>query len=309
MNKKKLGSSLILLLTAAIWGFAFVAQKTGMDHVGPFTFNAFRFTIGAFCVLAFSILMDKRKQLTGAAVEHPYFIDKKPDKTLFTAGILCGLCLFTGSSLQQAALQFTTVSKCSFITALYMVMVPILSVLLRKKISVNSWIGVLLSAVGFYFLCLLPGELSMNRGDFLTLLGSLFWAVQIMVIDHFVNRTDGVKMAALQFIVTAVLSIIFALVLESISLSSIAAAAVPILYGGFLSVGVAFTLQIVGQKNTPPTLASLILSLESVFAVVGGAWILHESLTDREALGCVLIFAGVLIAQIPVQNFFRKMQK
>ncbi|MDO4481235.1 MAG: DMT family transporter [Bacillota bacterium] len=309
MSKKNFASSLILLLTAAIWGFAFVAQKTGMDHVGPFTFNAFRFSIGACCVLAFSIIMDKRKLLSGTPAEHPYFVNKKPDKQLFTAGILCGLCLFTGSSLQQVALQFTTVSKCSFITAMYMVMVPIISVLLRKKISANSWIGVILSATGFYFLCLLPGELSMNLGDLLTLLGSLFWAVQIMVIDHYVSKTDGVKMAALQFIITAILSIIFSLVLESFTLSDILSAAVPILYGGFLSVGVAFTLQIVGQKNTPPTLASLILSLESVFAVVGGAWILGESLTSRETLGCILIFAGVLAAQIPVQTFLRKRQK
>lgn len=306
MNGKRLSSSLILLLTAAIWGFAFVAQKTGMEFIGPFTFNACRFTIGALCVLGFSLLMDKRKKSSESCAEHPYFIEKKPNKTLFTAGILCGASLFIGSSLQQVALQFTTVSKCSFVTALYMVIVPLLSVLLKKKIPVNAWIGVFLSAIGFYFLCLLPGELSMNWGDFLTLLGSLFWAVQILVIDHFVNKTDGIKIAAIQFIITAVFSIIFALVLETFTLADIAASAIPILYGGFLSVGVAFTLQIVGQKHTPPTLASLILSLESVFAVVGGAIILNESLTGRESLGCLLIFIGVLLAQIPIQNFIKR---
>lgn len=306
MNKKRISSSLILLLTAAIWGFAFVAQKTGMEFIGPFTFNASRFTIGALCVLIFSIIMDNRKKNSDGIVEHPYFVNKKPNKVLFTAGILCGLSLFIGSSLQQVALQFTTVSKCSFVTALYMVIVPLLSVLLRKKIPVNAWIGVFLSAIGFYFLCLLPGELSMNWGDFLTLLGSLFWAIQILVIDYFVNKTDGIKIAAIQFMITALLSIIFALATETFTFSDLAASAVPILYGGFLSVGVAFTLQIVGQKHTPPTLASLILSLESVFAVVGGAVILSESLTSRESLGCLLIFIGVLLAQIPIQNFLKR---
>lgn len=306
MNNKRIGSSLILVLTAAIWGFAFVAQKTSMQYIGPFTFNAFRFSIGALCILTLSLILDKRKIAKGETVDAPYLIEKKPNKTLFMAGTLCGLCLFTGSSLQQVALQFTTVSKCSFITALYIVMVPILSLFLKKRISANCWIGVLLSAVGFYFLCLLPGELSMNFGDLLTLLGSLFWAAQIMAIDHYVNKTDGIKIAALQFTITAILSIIFALTFETIELSSIGAAAISILYGGFLSVGAAFTLQIIGQKHTPPTLASLILSLESVFAIAGGAWLLHETLTTREALGCVLIFIGVLLAQVPIKLFCKK---
>ena len=300
MYKKTIGSSLILLITAIIWGFAFVAQKTSMDHIGPFTFNGARFTLGALCVLIYSLIADKKSSSAGKPVEHTYFIAGKPNKTLFVAGLLCGLAMFAGSSFQQVALQFTTAGKCAFVTALYMIIVPILSIFLKKKVGFNTWLGVVLAAFGFYFLCLKPGELQLNGGDLLTLIGSIFWAVQILVIDYFVNKTDGIKMAAIQFIITAVLSAAAALIFEEISVATLIQAAVPILYGGFLSVGIAFTLQIVGQKNTPPTIASLILSLESVFAVIGGAWLLNEALSERELLGCLMIFGGVVLAQIPL---------
>lgn len=305
MNYKRYGSSLLLLLTAMIWGSTFVAQKTGLSYIGPFTFNACRFTIGALCVLIFSLIMDRNKAAKGDSVEHPYFIEKKPNRTLFIAGVLCGVSLFLASSLQQVGLQFTDAGKCAFVTALYMVLVPLLGIFMKKKAGINAWIGVVVATAGFYFLCLLPGKISINFGDFLTLIGSLFWAFQIIFIDIYVNRTDGIKIAALQFIVTAILSIAAALFTEDIVISAIPDATIPILYSGFLSVGLAFTLQIIGQKNTPPTVASLILSLESVFAVIGSAIMLHESLSGRESLGCILIFAGVIFAQIPIQNLLK----
>lgn len=302
MSFKKYGSSLLLLLTAMIWGSTFVAQKYGLNYIGPFTFNACRFTIGALCVLIFSLVLDRAKVAKGLPTEHPYLMEKKPNKTLFIAGILCGVSLFLASSLQQVGLQYTDAGKCAFVTALYMAIVPILGLFIKRKAGINAWAGVVIATAGFYFLCILPGKISLNLGDLLALAGSLFWALQILFIDHYVNKTDGIKIAALQFIVTAILSIIAAVATEDIVISAIPSAGIPILYSGFLAVGLAFTLQIIGQKNTPPVLASLILSLESVFAVIGSSIMLHEAMTGRESLGCALIFAGVILAQIPVQN-------
>lgn len=306
MDIRKIASPLLLLITAIIWGFGFVAQKSGMEALGPHGFNMARFFLGAGCVLVFSLILDGRKRLTGGTPEVPWFRDGRPDKTLLKAGVFSGIFLFLGSDLQQIGLQYTTAGRSAFITALYIVVVPLLALFLKKKITANIWAGILLAAVGFYFLCLKPGELGVGKGDLICLLGSLFWAIQILVIDHYSPKTDGIKMAVIEFLLTALLSGVFTFLLETFSLELLKMAAVPLLYSGIMSVGLGFTFQILGQKNTPPAIATLLMSLESVFAVVGGAMLLDESLTPREFLGCLLIFFGVLVAQFPLQILFRR---
>ena len=306
MDIRRIASPLLLLITAMIWGFGFVAQKAGMDYLGPYGFTMVRFFLGACCVLVFSLILDNRKRGSGKTPEVLWLRNGKPDRTLMKAGVFSGIFLFLGAALQQVALQYTTAGRNAFITALYIVVVPVLALLLKKKIESNVWIGIVLAAAGFYFLCLKPGELGVGKGELICLLGSFFWAAQILVIDHFSPRTDAIKMAALEFLVTAVLSGVFTFLLETFTWELVRLAALPILYSGALSVGLGFTFQIIGQKNTPPAIATLLMSLESVFAVVGGAMLLGESLTPREFLGCMLIFFGVLVAQFPLQILFRR---
>ena len=305
MNKTKAISALLLLIAAAAWGFAFVAQKVGSDYIGPFGYNAARYTLGAAAVFTVSKIIDRKKQASGTALDCTWLVDGKPNRLLVVSGCLCGLCLFAGTSLQQAGIAFTSVGHSSFGTALYMVIVPLLSIFLHKKVSLNAWVGVVLAVLGFYFLCIQPGDFSINFGDILTLAGTLFWALQILVIDHYVDKVDGVKLAVSQFVFTALISTISTALFETFSPAMIVQAIIPILYGGLMSVALGFTLQIVAQKNLEANLASLLMSMESVFAVVGGVLILGDVLSSREKLGCVLIMAGVLLAQFT----FKKLTK
>jgi drug/metabolite transporter (DMT)-like permease len=306
MDIRKIGSPLLLLVTAIIWGFGFVAQKDGLNYMGPHGFNMARFFLGAACVLAFSLILDKQKRRRGEFPQTTWLKNGRPDRTLVKAGVFSGTFLFLGVAFQQVALQYTTAGRNAFITALYIVVVPVLAVFLKKKITPNVWAGIFFAALGFYFLCLKPGELAVGKGEILCLIGSLCWAIQILLIDHYSPQTDNIKMAAVEFLLTALLSAVFTFLLETFSWELIRMAAVPLLYSGILSVGLGFTFQIIGQKNTPPAIATLIMSLESVFAVIGGAWLLHETLTGRELLGCALIFLGVLLAQFPLQILFRR---
>ena len=293
----KLKNGGMLLLTAFIWGTAFVAQSVGMDHLGPFSFNGIRCLIGAVALLPciwFLNRMNKDPETDGSEKE-------KSGKDLITGGVACGVLLFTASSLQQAGIQYTTAGKAGFITAFYIVIVPVLGIFLHKKIQWKVWMAVLLALVGLYFLCITE-SFSVGKGDALVFLCALVFSVHILVIDHFSPKVDGVKMSCIQFFVAAIVSGVGMFVLETPRFVSVVAAWMPLLYAGVLSCGVAYTLQILGQKNVNPAVASLILSMESCFSVLAGWIILGERLSFRESSGCILMFLAIILAQLPDKN-------
>ncbi len=290
---KKLQGNLMLLLTALIWGSSFVAQRAGMEYIGPFTFNGIRSLIGGLVLIPVIFLFSKEKNAELTEAEK-----KAGKKTLLLGGILCGIVLFAASSLQQIGMVYTTAGKAGFITALYIVLVPILGVFIRKKVKPIVWLCVILAVAGLYLLCMTDG-LSLGRGDLLVLLCAFAFSIHILVIDYFAPRTDGVALSCIQFFVCGILSLFPMFLAETPVWSAILDCWIPILYAGVLSCGVAYTLQILAQKHTDPTVASLLLSLESVFAAIAGAIILHEQLAPRELAGCVLMFAAIIIAQLP----------
>ncbi|XCP83541.1 DMT family transporter [Roseburia hominis] len=296
----KLKNGLMLALTALIWGMAFVAQSVGMDYIGPFTFNAVRSAIGGVVLIPCIWLLDRistdgeRKK----TADHKEKTSAKDRKMLLAGGVSCGLALCVASNLQQIGIQYTSVGKAGFITALYIVLVPIFGIVLKKRVGMKIWISVAVAVAGLYLLCITE-EFRIGRGDTFVLLGALVFAVHIMVIDYFSPKVDGVKMSCIQFFVTGALSAIPMLLFERPSMGAICAAAAPILYAGVLSCGVAYTLQIVGQKGADPTVASLILSLESVFSVLAGWVILGQVLSMKELAGCILMFGAIILAQLP----------
>ena len=287
----------LLVLTALIWGCAFVAQSVGMDYVGPFTFNMARFLIGAIVLLPVIWFMDRQK----AAEKSDAPKDTGADgdrKTLIIGGICCGTALAVASSLQQWGILFTTVGKAGFITAMYIVIVPLLGVFIGKKVRPLIIACVAIAVVGFYFLCMTE-SLRLGLGDFLVLLCAIAFSIHILVIDHFSPKVDGVKMSAIQFLTAAILSAVPTLMWERPVFMEIFQAWQPVLYAGVMSCGVAYTLQIVAQKNADPTVASLLLSLESVFSALAGWVLLGQGLSLKELFGCVLIFCAIILAQLP----------
>lgn len=287
MKAKQLKSAFLLLLTATIWGVAFVAQSVGMDYVGPFTFNAVRCVIGGAVLLPCIAVLDR---LRGPDA-------KKGDRrTLCISGVLCGVVLWAASNLQQIGIQYTTVGKAGFITACYVVLVPVLGIFLKKRCRFIVWIGVAMTLAGLWLLCI-NGKFNINAGDIYVLACALVFSIHILVIDHYSPLVDGVRMSCIQFFVCGVLSGICMLIFEEPKMGDILAAWEPILYAGVLSCGVAYTLQIVGQKGINPTVASLILCLESVVSVLAGWLILDQALSARELAGCALVFAAVVMVQ------------
>ena len=301
MKKTQIRNSLLLLLTATIWGTAFVAQSVGMEYVEAFTFTFARSIVGGIVLIPciwFLRWLKGREKKTSCDVT----CAKRPHitKIEWIGGICCGLALCAASNFQQIGIAYTTVGKAGFITALYVVIVPIMGLFFKKRVSFIVWICVVLSVIGLYLLCMTEGSLTLAYGDLLVLICAVLFSVHIMVIDHFSPQGDGVVMSCIQFFVCGIVSGIIMLFVETPSLENIMAAAMPILYAGVLSSGVAYTLQIVGQKDMNPTVASLILCLESVVSALAGWLILHEALTTRELLGCVLMFAAIVLAQVPM---------
>lgn len=294
-----LKNSLLLLLTATIWGVAFVAQSVSMDYIGGFTFNAIRNIIGAITLVPVILIFSKQNP---AADQNP--ADRqKARKTLITGGICCGILLCLSSNFQQFGIKYTTVGKAGFITACYIIIVPIIGIFLKKKCSPFIWIAVLLSLGGLYLLCIIPGEgFSIGKGDTLVLICAVVFSFHILTVDHFSPLVDGVKMSCIQFLVCGILSGIPALIFENPNITNILQAWMPILYAGILSCGVAYTLQIVGQKGMNPTVASLIMSLESCISVIAGWLILGQNLSSREIFGCVLMFGAIMLAQLPQKS-------
>ena len=287
MKKKQLGNSLLLLLTATIWGSAFVAQSVGMEHVGPFTFTLSRSIIGGIVLLPCILFLGKWKK--GFATKEEWI-----------GGICCGLALCVASNFQQVGMQYTTVGKAGFITALYVVLVPIFGIFLKKRVSLLIWGCVAVSVAGLYLLCIPEGAFVLAFGDLLVLICAVLFSVHILVIDHFSPKGDGVVISCIQFFTCGILSGIPMLFFETPSIGNMLDAKWAILYAGVLSSGVAYTLQVVAQKNVNPTVASLILCLESVVAVLAGWVMLGEEMSSREIWGCVLMFAAIVVAQLPV---------
>lgn len=288
------GKNLFLLfLTAFIWGTAFVAQAVGMDHIGPFTFNMARSFVGGVALIPVCLIFSRLKSPEQRQAE------RKNRRTLLLGGLCCGAALGVASTLQQVGIQYTTVGKAGFITALYIVIVPILGLFLRKKVGGKLWVSVVIAVFGLYLLCM-SGSLTLQKGDLLVLLCAVGFSVHIMVIDYFSPKVDGVQMSCIQFFVAGILSAVGMLAAEGVpSPHALAVSWIPILYTGALSSGVGYTLQIIGQKGVNPTIASLVLSLESVISVLAGWVILKQSLSPREALGCVLMFCAIILAQLP----------
>lgn len=294
--KQQIKSSLILLLTATIWGVAFVAQSVGMEYIGPFTFNAIRCVLGGLVLIPVILVLKKKKE-TGAENQK-----KEDKKTLWMGGIACGVILCIASNLQQFGIMEASVGKSGFFTALYIVMIPVIGIFIGKRPGIKLWFCVALAVVGMYLLCMKDGSFTIERADIMLLLCALAFSFHILVVDYFSPKVDGVKMSCIQFFVCGVLSAVGMLFTETPDISNIQAAWLPLLYAGLLSCGVGYTLQIVGQKGINPVIASLIMSLESVISALAGWVILGQVLSPKEILGCVLMFVAIIITQIPIGN-------
>lgn len=293
--KQQLKGEALLFLAALIWGVSFVFQKTGMDYVGPMTFGLMRFGIGSLATLPFIFIYDSYCKSKGIDVM------RFTDRTMLKAGLLTGLANFGLSSLQQIGLVYTTAGKSGFISAMYVALVPILMLFLRRKIRRLTWFCIAFALVGLYLLCMTgsAGEfLHLQLGDGLVLGSSVFSAAEIILIDHYADKVNPMKLSFMQFVIAAVLSGVCAFAFETVEISAIIDCRIPILYTGLLEIGAAYTLQIFGQKTAPPVISTIIMSLESVFAVLSGAIFLHEVMSGREITGCVIMFIALLLIQI-----------
>lgn len=316
MKPQQIRNSFLLLLAACVWGVAFVAQSVAMDYIGPFTFSCVRFLLGGAVLLPvigiFSLFQKKQVPACGASAsegdDNTFSASKisfwQRNKTLIIGGICCGIALCVANNFQQVGIVTTSAGKAGFITAFYIVFVPILSLFFGKKSRLLIWISVALALGGLYLLCVTE-SFSINRGDIYILICAIVFSAHILIVDHFSPLVDGVKMSCIQFFVAGLLSAIPMFLFEDPSFAQLKAASVSILYAGIMSCGVAYTLQIVGQKNMNPTIASLILSLESVVSVLAGWIILHQALSTREIIGCILMFAAIILAQLPEKDHQR----
>ena len=296
-KKKSMGSSGMLMLTALIWGTAFVAQSEGMNYVGGFTFNGCRFLLGGAVLIPCIFLLRK---LNGQQWVKLTEEERKNQKKYgIIGGICCGILLCLASSLQQFGIVHTTVGKAGFITACYIVIVPLLGIFLHRKAGLNIWISVGIAAVGMYLLCITE-DFVIGRGDFLMFLCAVGFSLHVLVIDYFSPKADGVVSSCIQFFTAGAISCIMMVLFENLDWSAVLSAWLPILYAGVMSCGVAYTLQVVAQKDVEPARASLIMSLESVFSVLAGWAILGQSLSLRELFGCMLVFGAIMLAQMPV---------
>ena len=305
MKTHKIRNTIFLFLTAMIWGAAFVAQSVSMDFIGPFTFICLRSIIGGLFLIPVIMVLDgiRVKNQKKSANNPQKLLEERQklswkNKKLLESGIVCGIFLFLANCFQQTGIQYTTVGKAGFITTFYIIIVPIIGLFFKKYCGILTWIGVVIALVGLYFLCITE-KLTIQKGDALILCCSFLYAGQILAIDHYNPFVDGVKMSCIQFLTGGVLGAVFMFLFESPDMGMILKAAGPILYTGIMSTGVGYTLQIVGQKGLNPTIAALIMSLESVFSALSGYLFLHQILTTRELIGCVLMFIAIVLAQLP----------
>ena len=294
MSKYK--GQICLLLAAIIWGSAFIFQKMGMDHIGPFTFGIFRFTLGSLALLPVIWIyggINKRKPL-----EKRNYITPWADKELLLGGFLCGVASLLAGSLQQIGIVYTTAGKAGFITSMDIVIVPVILLFMRRKVEKWTWLGIAAAFIGLWMLCMTE-QFTIAKGDAFVIGCAIVYSIQILLIDHYAERVDVLKLSFIQFFLSGIFSIPFAVLTETIEMQAIIDCAGPIAYTAFLEVSIAFTLQIVGQKYTSPAPATIIISLESVFAALCGALFLHETMSGRELTGCIIMFVAFIIAQIP----------
>ncbi len=291
---------LLLLLAALIWGVAFVAQSVGMDYMGPFTFNGARFLMGSAVLVPVILFRRKKADPAGGGQARTDRSEAKENagKAALMGGVCCGLALCPAALFQQFGILYTTVGKAGFITTLYIILVPLAGIFMKKTPSSRIWTGAALAAFGFYLLCIKEG-FSLSRGDALVFIGSVLFTVHILVIDHFSPKADGVELSCIQFLTAGVISSVLAFVFEKPELSALAEGIIPLAYAGILSSGVAYTLQVIGQRDTDPAVASLLLSMESVFSVLAGWMLLGQALSARELMGCALVFGAVILVQLP----------
>ncbi len=289
----------MLMLAALVWGIAFVAQSEGMNYVGNFTFNACRFLLGGIVLIPCIYFLHGRKDSSWQTLSDEE--QKKQVRMGIIGGICCGCVLAAASSLQQYGIAQTSVGKAGFITTLYIIIVPFMGLFLKKKIGLNVWISALIAAAGMYFLCITE-SFSIAAGDRFIMIAAVGFSVHILVIDHFSPKADGVVISCVQFFTASILTGAAMFLFEHPQLSDIFQAAVPILYAGIMSCGVGYTLQVVAQNGVDPTVASLLLSLESVFSVLAGWVILGQVLSGRELFGCALVFVAVILVQIPMKQ-------
>ena len=302
MQKRTLKGNLILLLTAVIWGISFVSQRVGMEYIKPNTFNGLRTMLGALVLVPFILVREK----TGKSKTTD---GKQANRRLLIGGLICGVLLCLASTLQTWGMVYTTSGKSGFITAMYMIFVPIIGLFMGKRLRLFTILGIVCGVVGMYLLTLSGTELVLNKGDLITLACAVIFAFHIMVIDRLSSEVDGVKLAFLQFFVCGTINIILMLLFENPDWNLVRSCTVPILYSGILSCGVAYTLQIIGQQYAEPTPASIIMSLESVFAALAGWVLLNEALQPEEIIGCVLMFAAIIIVQLPEKQDSRILEK
>ena len=293
--KIKIKSTVLLFLTAIIWGFAFVAQRVGADYVGTFTFNGIRFLLGSFSLIPVILIFEREE-----------YNKKKMLKTL-AVSLAAGTILFIAASLQQYGVVLTgSAGKAGFLTGLYTVLVPVIRFIMGKKTDILTFVGAFFAVGGLFLLCMTGDKLTFGKGDIVLIIGAVFWALHILIIDKFVNEISPLKFSMLQFFVCGLISMVIAVFTENIEITAVKSALVPILYGGLMSVGVAYTCQILGQKDADPTFASIVFSTESVFSAIGGAIILHEIMSGRGYLGCVLIFIGIVLSQLNLKEIRKK---
>ena len=300
-SKVQIKSSLMLLITSFIWGFAFISQRIGLETMGIHTFTATRFILAALVLGIFLFIMDSKNSKKPSLLGNGTIHDKK---NLLISGIACGVILTIANFFQMAGLQYTTVGKAGFITVLYIIIVPILGLFFKKKVSLTVWISVLIALAGSYLLFIQKG-FSVNKGDLFILVSAFLFASHIMVIDHFTKITDSIRMAFIQFLVCGLISFVAMFIFENPEWNIILDAWLPITYAGILSSGVAYTFQFVAQKNLSAPVASIIMSMESVFAALAGWIILEEGLSYKEIAGCLLIFFGIILIQVPYKQMIR----
>lgn len=293
MNKRSLRSSFLLFLAAFIWGVAFVAQSVGMDYMGPFTFNGARFLMGSLVLLP--LVLYRRKSTKREKKQFGSV------KVTLTGGICCGLALCSAALFQQFGILYTTVGKAGFITTLYIIIVPIMGIFLKKKIPGKVWLAAVVAMAGMYLLCM-SESLKLGKGDRYVFICAILFSVHILVIDYFSPRADGVELSCLQFFTAGTVCSVLALVFEKPEVSNFVDGIIPLAYAGIMSSGVAYTLQVVGQKDLDPTVASLILSMESVISMLAGWVILGQAMSRRELLGCALVFGAVVMVQLPERS-------
>ena len=291
LNIKSHKSEFLLLLTAIIWGFSFVAQRAGMEHVGPFTFNGIRFALGSLSLLPFIYFFNKKSEKVKLPTK------PNPSNSFITGGILLGTILFVASSFQQVGIVYTSAGNAGFITGLYVIFVPVFGVFVKKKTRTIVWFAAIMALAGMYLLSV-KNDFSIGFGDILVLFAAAFYAIHVLFIGHYANKTDNLKISAFQFAICSFYSLVAAFIFETPNLDGILQATIPILYGGVFSVGIAYTLQVIGQRKAHPAPAAIILSLEAIFAVFGGWLLLNEIVTAKTLAGCFLMLAGMVLAQL-----------